>query len=231
MAHILVVDDEADTLIAIGQVLEDSGHEVTLAASGQEAIDRLARKPFDLVVLDVMMPDIDGIQVCRRIRADPLVGKLPVIFLTAKDLPLHVAQGLDAGGDDYLTKPFDVVELPARIRALLRRSPGGLLDPLDDQLTVGRLRLQFDNLKVWVDDRVVELTPTEHRLLCYLMSHAGQPVSADHLLEDVWEYPPGVGDPKLVAVHIGKLRRKLAFDPDTPQYIQNLHGRGYMISR
>lgn len=230
MAHVLVVDDEPDVLNSIGAILEDAGYDVTLTSSGQEALDVVTSQRFDLVILDIIMPEMDGLEVCRRIRADPLVSKLPIIFLTAKSRPYDIVEGLDVGGDDYLTKPFEIVELPARVRALLRRVPGGVLDPEAELLESGALRLHVSQLQVQVDGQPVELTPTEHRLLHYLMMHTGQPVPAERLLEDVWGYPPGVGDPRLVRVHITNLRAKLRIQCDSPGYIQNLHGRGYLIS-
>ncbi len=229
MIHILVVDDEVDILTSIAQVLEDMGYQVSTADNGFKALDLMAQQLPDLVVLDIIMPEMNGIEVCRRIRANPFMSKVPIIFLTAKGRASDVADGLDAGADDYLVKPFDVIELPARVRAILRRAPGGALNPETDHIKVGRLRLHAQRPEVSVDGHTVLLTPTEHRLLHYLMGRIGQPSSVEQLLEDVWEYPRGIGDPKLVRVHITNLRNKLALDRDAPEYIHNLHGRGYLI--
>lgn len=228
-AHILVVDDEPQVLHSIELVLEDSGYTVSMASSGQEALDFIAHQRPDLIVLDIIMPEMNGIEVCRRVRADPFVAKLPILFLTAKGRPADVAQGLDAGGDDYLIKPFQVIELPARVRALLRRSSGGPLDPEAEYLVVGELRLHGTDPEAWIDQRPVQLTTVEHRLLRYLMLHAGRPVSTEQLLEDVWEYPPGTGNPKLVHVHVARLRAKIEPQSNVPQYVRNVRGRGYMI--
>src|SRR5687767_13180589 len=125
MAHILAVDDESSVLLAVRRVLEDDNYTVSEAHSGEEALQMLSQNHYDLIVLDVIMPEMNGIEVCRRIRANPALAKTPVLFLTAKGRPSEIVQGLDAGADDYLVKPFAVVELPARIRALLRRGPSG----------------------------------------------------------------------------------------------------------
>lgn len=231
MTTILAVDDDAQVLRSITRILQDAGYTVQTASSGAEALELIGRQRPDLVILDIIMPEMDGLEVCRRLRADPFTAKLPIIFLTAKGRPSDVARGLDSGSDDYLTKPFEVVELPARIRALLRRAPGGALDPTADQLVVGGLRLHNTRPEVTVGDRRIDLTPVEHRLLHYLMVHAGQPMSTEQLLEDVWEYPPGTGNPKLVHVHILNLRNKIEPQPDNPRYILNLHGRGYLVNR
>ena len=175
------------------------------------------------------MPEMDGIEVCKRIRGDPFLAKLPVIFLTAKGRPNDIAHGLDAGGDDYLTKPFEILELPARIRALLRRAPGGTLDPEAEYLEIKDLRLHSSRFEVWVAEQMIQLTPIEHRLLHCLMIHAGQPVATDQLLMNVWEYPAGVGDPKLVQVHIANLRAKIEPDTGAPRYIRNVRGHGYIV--
>ena len=202
------------------------------ASRWQTAAPRRSRCwPRRVPILDIIMPEMNGIEVCRRIRANPVFARLPVLFLTAKGHPEDIARGLDAGGDDYLIKPFEVIELPARIRALLRRAPSGTLDPEAEYLTYGDLVLHSAKFQVQVGDQVVQLTPTEHRLLYCLMSHAGHPVPTERLLEDVWEYPPGVGDPRLVRVHITNLRTKLQTRPDSPEYIGNIHGQGYLIQK
>jgi DNA-binding response OmpR family regulator len=210
--------------------LENADFTVRTASNGQDALKMIARERPDLVVLDIIMPGLDGLEVCRRIRADPYIAKLPILFLTAKGRPNDVAQGLDAGGDDFLTKPFEVVELPARVRALLRRAPGGALDTEAEYLTVGDIKLHATRAEVHVGERAIELTSIEHQLLHYLMLHAGQPIPALQLLRDVWQYPVGTGDPILVRVHIGNLRAKIEPQPDTPRYILNVRGRGYVLN-
>lgn len=228
MAHILAVDDDDDVLDSIREIFEGTNISVIVASSGQEALALLRKAYFDLVVLDIIMPDIDGIEVCRRIRADPSLSRIPILFLTAKARSSDVARGLDVGGDDYLVKPYDIIELPARVRALLRRAPGGMLDSSEDAIRFGQITLHYNRWEVELgENKTITLTPTEHKLLYYLMSHGGQPVAADQLLQDVWEYPSGVGDPQLVRVHVNNLRNK--FQTAGYDCVETLHGKGYLI--
>jgi two-component system OmpR family response regulator len=231
MVKILVVDDDNQVRRSVQRVLEHAGHTVRTAGNGQEGLDALQQERPDLVVLDIIMPEMDGLEVCRRIRADPFFARLPILFLTARSRPMDAAEALDAGGDDFLTKPFEVVELPARIRALLRRAPGGVLDSEAEYLVVGTLQLSNARPELLIGDRLVQLTSIEYRLLHYLMMHADRPASTSELLEHVWEYPPGTGNPKLVHVHMRNLRAKLDPGADDSQVIRNVRGRGYVISR
>lgn len=228
--RILIVDDEPQVARSISRVLADSGFDTATLNSGSEALEALAHERPDLVILDIIMPEMDGIEVCRRVRSDPFIARTPILFLTAKSRPQDIAAGLDAGGDDYCTKPFDVVELPARVRALLRRAPGGPLDVESDHLTAGPLHLHTSRPELEIEGHAIALTAVEHRLLFKLMQHPGQPISTEQLLQDVWEYPPGVGNPKLVHVHIVNLRTKIERNPDRPDYLLNVRGRGYLIS-
>jgi DNA-binding response OmpR family regulator len=200
-----------------------------MATGGQEALDMIAHTRPDLVILDVIMPELDGFEVCRRIRADPYFARLPIIFLTSKDRPTDVAEGLNAGGDDFVSKAAIRIELPARIHALLRRIPGGTLDLVSDHIVLGDLQLHTVLPEVQVGERHVELTPIEHRLMHYFLTHAGQPIATEQLLQDVWGYHPGTGDPKLVRVTIARLRTKIEPHPDAPQYLLTIRGRGYLI--
>ena len=230
MAHILAVDDDPVVREAIRHVLLECGHSVSLATDGQQALEMLHRARPDLVVLDIMMPEVNGLDVCRRIRADPYLAKLPVIFLTSKDRPTDVAEGLNAGGDDFLSKAAIRIELPARLQALLRRMPGGFLDPDSDYLVLGDIKLHTVLLELRIGDQRFQLTPVEHRLMHYLIIQNGQPVSTGQLLKEVWGYHEGTGDPKLVRVSIARLRAKIEPQPDNPQYILNIRGRGYLLN-
>lgn len=230
MALILAVDDDPEALGSVRRVLLDADHTVLTASDGEEGLRLIEAKQPELVILDVIMPGLNGIEVCKRIRANPFTARLPVLFLTARSRPGDVAEGLDAGGDDYITKPFQVIELPARIRALLRRGPGAPLAPDMDYLTIGTVRLNTRQPVLLVADQPFELTRVEHWLLHYLMLRPGHPRSIDDLLEHIWQYPPGIGDPALVYAHIKNLRRKIEPNPDSPAVLVNVRGKGYMIA-
>jgi len=175
MTLLYVVDDDPDVLDAMGRVLKSEGYLVDLLSSGFLLLDSLERRVPDLVVLDIMMPEMDGITVCRRLREDPRYISLPVVFLTAKGTTDDVVAGLDAGADDYVVKPFELPELRARISAVLRRSERDAKS--NNVLQMNDLRLDSDTYRVYVNDREIQLTSTEHRLLRYMMEHPGQALS------------------------------------------------------
>lgn len=231
MATILIVDDDQAMLLSLQELLEANGHAVVMADNGEKALRCIAQGGIDLMVLDIMMPEIDGLEVCRRVRSDPLYARLPILFLTAKGRPGDAVKSLDVGGDDYIVKPFEVGELPARIRAVLRRVGGGIYDSTTDKLVIHRMILYTNRPEVSIGDRQILLTSVEYHLLYYLVTHAGEPVSNAVLLQTIWGYPAGAGNPNLVQVHIANLRKKLRFSADDPEYIRNIHGRGYMIAK
>ncbi len=229
MAYILVVDDDQDVLGTLERTLRREGHEVETARSAAEAQEKLAKRQPDLLILDILMPGKDGLTLCKELRSDPAFNSMPILFLTAKTGTEDVVAGLDAGGDDYVKKPFVPAELNARVRALLRR--GLMANDGRDVLVVGGLRLDSGSYQVEVEGRPVQLTRTEHRLLRYMMERPNRPLSPRHLLEHVWDYPRDAGDPDLVRAHIRNLRAKIERDSSSPKYIRTVHGIGYMISK
>ncbi|MFC6286039.1 response regulator transcription factor [Nocardioides sp. GCM10027113] len=220
--HLLVVDDEPNIRELLGASLRFAGFEVTAAASGREALDAAARRAPDLVVLDVMLPDLDGFEVLRRLRAGHRV--LPVLFLTARDATEDKVTGLTLGGDDYVTKPFSLEEVVARIRAVLRRTSA---DPgADGRLVVADLELDEDAHQVRRGGRLVALSPTEFNLLRYLMVNAGRVLSKAQILDHVWEYD-FAGESGIVESYVSYLRRKV--DADGPPLLHTVRGVGYVL--
>ncbi len=224
MAKILVVDDEPEMREMLRMGLID--HDIIVAADGIEALLKAASHKPDLIVLDVKMPGMDGFETCRRLRANPKLSQIPVIFATSQNTLSDKLEGFDAGADDYVAKPFDLTELQLRIRAVLRRiSPKAQ----EVELQVGKIHLNLLSREVTSPRGIMVLTPTEFSLLEYMMRHPGTLLPTSKMLEDVWEYPPGVGDPALVRMHIRNLREKLEEDPSHPQYIQTIGRQGYTI--
>ncbi len=224
MAKLLVVDDEPSVAQMVARALQDE-HSVTTCTYAPDALELAKAVGPDLVILDVMMPEMDGFEVCRRMRSDPVLADVPVIFLTAKDQVEHKLQGFEAGADDYVPKPFDLRELTMRITAVLRRSQPLALRELE----VGPIKLNTNTYEVTVGGKAVILTPVEFELLSYLMRHPGEVFSTDRLLQEVWGYPPGLGSPDLVRVHIRNLRLKIEPDPRNPKYVQTIGRHGYTI--
>ncbi len=221
--RILVVDDEERMVRFIRLNLEHDGFQVMEAYRGTQAIEQLRSGLPDLILLDVMMPDIDGFEVLRMIRE---ISSVPVIMLTAKGEEEDRVRGLELGADDYITKPFSPRELVSRVRAVLRRtetattSTHGLIE-VDD-----RLKIDFDRREVWVDGELVKLRPTEYRLLYHLVQNAGWVITHDQLLAKVWGYEYR-DEPHYVRLYINYLRKKLEEDPSNPKYILTERGVGY----
>ena len=229
MPYILAVDDELDLLGTLSRALGREGYEIGRATSGNEAWQKIVARRPDLVILDIMMPGMDGLALCRQLRGDTRFIDLPVLFLTARNDTEDVILGLDAGGDDYVVKPFELSELTARVRALLRR--GKREENKKPILELGSIRLDSDTYQVQAKGQTVQLTATEHRLLRYLMEHSNQALSPQHLLEAVWDYPPHTGDPDLVRAHVRNLRAKIERGSEEEgQFIRTIHGVGYMIA-
>jgi len=229
MASILVVDDDIDVADTIHRSLINKGHSVKVVYNGVEALEAVKLNSPDLIVLDVIMPFMDGIEVCRRLRQDPQTTHIPIIFLTAMDRLDDKLEGFDAGADDYVTKPFDIQELEVRARAVLRRS----LTPAQaepDVLTVGDLSLNRRTYEARAGSRVSLLTPIEFELLHYLMSHAGEVFSSERLLQEVWEYPGGTGDPALVRMHVKNIRDKIENNPKQPRFLRTISRHGYTVA-
>jgi two-component system OmpR family response regulator len=226
-ARILVVDDEPPITELLLTALRFVGFEVETAASGREALTAAGTFLPHLIILDVMLPDLDGIEVCRRLRANG--DFVPVIFLTARDEHDDKMRGFTHGGDDYLTKPFSLEELVARVRAILRRSGNGH----DDAPGNGRGRYKYadlemddDSRRVWRAGELVHLSPTEFRLLRYLLLNAERVLSKEQILDHVWQYDY-IGEANVVETYISYLRKKL--DDREPKLIQTVRGFGYAL--
>jgi two-component system KDP operon response regulator KdpE len=221
--RILVVDDEERMVRFIRLNLEHDGFQVVEAFNGQQAMDKLRETLPDLILLDVMMPDFDGFEVLRLIREN---HDIPVIMLTAKGEEDDRVHGLELGADDYITKPFSPRELVSRVRAVLRRTEaarGGTTGAIEvDE----RLKMDFDRREVWVDGELVNLRPTEYRLLYHLVQNAGWVVSHDQILAKVWGYEYR-DEPHYVRLYVNYLRQKLEEDPSNPKYILTERGVGY----
>lgn len=221
--RILVVDDEPSIVELIRVNLEDGGYDVGVAADGDEALERFSQEVWDLVILDLMLPGVDGIEVCRRIRKE---SQVPIIMLTAKADEIDRVLGLEMGADDYVTKPFSPRELLARVRAILRRVPDTVVT--GELIQYGRLRLNLEKRTVEIDGDRVQLTPREFDLLHLLARYPGRIFQRDYLLEQLWEYEY-TGGTRTVDVHIRRLRQKLEHHPQYAEAIETVHGIGYRL--
>ena len=226
MTKILIVEDEASFSEALEFLLGKEGFEVTVAEDGQQAVDKFAKEGADLILLDLMIPVISGIEVCRIIRT---TSQVPIIMLTAKDAEIDKVVGLELGADDYVTKPYSSRELIARIKAVLRR--GTQDDPLDDENgihVVAGIKLDTGKHQVTINGEVVALPLKEFELLEFLMRNAGRVLTRSQLIDRVWggDY---YGDTKTLDVHIKRLRAKIEADPANPVLIQTIRGLGYKL--
>jgi DNA-binding response OmpR family regulator len=230
MSEILVVDDDRDVAQTVELALRRRGFKVMIANSGVEALKVLRRYEPDLVILDVLMPGMGGLEVCRRLRSDPKTENLPIIFLTARGQERDRIEGLRAGADDYLSKPFSLEELLLRVTAVLRRSHKEAQEEQSQVLVAGQLELDSRTFEVTTPQKAgILLTPTEFDLLYHLMSHAGQVFSSDRLLQEVWDFPYDTGSTDLVRAHIKNLREKIEPNPRSPVYVRTVPRHGYMV--
>jgi two-component system, OmpR family, response regulator RegX3 len=224
-ARILVVDDEASITEFVSYNLRKEGYQVDVAATGDDALELAHANAFDLVVLDVMLPGMDGYEVCRRLRAE---SSVPVLFLSARDTELDKVVGLEIGGDDYLAKPFGVRELQARVKALLRRAPSGARDAgiVGEKIELGGITLDEAAHEADAEGRLIDLTPREFELLACLMRHGGKVLSRDQLLREAWGWEYLV-ETKTVDTHVKRLRDKLESAGVDPALVETVRGYGY----
>ncbi len=222
-SRILLVEDDERIRVSLRLALEDEGYDVEEAGSGETALERFSEQPADVVLIDLMLPGMDGFECCRQLRRTSAV---PVIMVTARTDTHDVVAGLEAGADDYVTKPFVAKELAARIRALLRRSRS-----MDEPsiLTFGDVEVRPDEGTVRRASQEVHCTRTEFRLLCELAANPGKVLSREQLLDRVWGYDY-FGDGRLVDVHIRRLRTKIEPDPANPRHILTVRGMGYKLA-
>ena len=223
---ILVVDDEKDIRELVRFHLEQEGYTVREAESGEEALQRVTAERPALVVLDIMLPDADGIEVCRRLRATAATASVPIVMLTAKATEVDRVLGLEIGADDYITKPFSPRELVARVRAVLRRTHGEEVPPPHEVFERGRLRIDFDTYEVAIDGAPVSLSLREFELLKFFVRHPHRVYDRLQLLDLVWGRETFV-EPRTVDVHIRRLRKHVERDDASPELILTVRGVGY----
>ncbi len=225
--HILVVEDEADLVELISYNLKKEGFNVDSAMDGETSLSKIRKGRYDLVVLDLMLPGIQGMELCRILRNDPKTETLPIVMLTAKGEEVDKILGLEMGADDYITKPFSPRELVARVKAVLRRS---LEKPAAEKiLKVGELLIDKERYAVTIKGRPMKLSATEFKLLLFLAERKGKVFNREQLLDAVWSDEAFV-EPRTVDVHIRRLRSQIEEDPAHPRYIKTLRGIGYFFN-
>ena len=229
---ILVVDDEQSIVTLLKYNLGTAGYIVEVAYDGEEALKKVETEQPELIVLDVMLPKKDGIEVCKTIRSDK--NLVPILMLTAKDDEFDRVLGLELGADDYMTKPFSPREVVARVKAILRRSQFvneiEKEDVDDEDIIIGSIRIRPEFFEVYKEDELLELTPKEFELLLYLIERQGRVITREHMLNSVWNYE-FAGDSRIVDVHISHLRDKLEENPKQPKLIKTVRGLGYKLER
>lgn len=232
MATILAIDDDELVSMTVQRALKLYGHHVMVAKSGAEGLQLARRHRPDMFVLDVIMPGMDGFQVARQVRGDPLLQDLPILFLTAKVKDEDKIEGFRAGADDYMTKPFNMEELHLRVKAILRRVQETAVPTAEEppQVRVGEVLLDCRTFEVTTSTGKALLTNVQFDLLYHLMSNAGAIFTSQQLLQDVWDYPRDTGSPELVRAHIKNLREKIEEAPADPIYIKTVKGHGYTFA-
>lgn len=226
---ILVVDDEQSIVTLLQYNLQQAGFEVVTAADGEEGFNKVFTERPDLILLDLMLPKMDGVEVCKAIRNEK--NQVPILMLTAKDDEFDKVLGLELGADDYMTKPFSPREVVARIKAILRRSQ--MTEQSSDvraasEIHIGKLKILPEHFEAYRNDELLELTPKEFELLIYLIERQGRVITREHMLNSVWNYE-FAGDSRIVDVHISHLREKIEENPKQPQYIKTVRGLGYKL--
>ncbi len=224
--RILVVDDEKDILELLSYNLRKEGFHTTTSADGEDALRSIRQKQFDLIILDLMLPGIQGMELCRMLKSDERTSGTPIIMLTAKNEEPDKILGLEIGADDYITKPFSPRELVARVRAVLRRS--GEKPFREKIIRIGSLEINTDTYQVAKRGKWIKLSATEFKLLLYLVRRKGKVFNRDMLLDAVWENETFV-EPRTVDVHIRRLRAQIEDDPSHPVYIKTRRGIGYYV--
>ena len=225
-ARILIVDDEPSITEFVSYAMQKEGHQTEIASDGEEALRKIEQQHFDLFILDIMLPGIDGYELCRRIRAKM---STPILFLSARDTELNKVVGLELGADDYLAKPFGVRELLARTRALLRRSQGNEMVS-GNEISAGGITLNEDTHVAQGDKGAIDLTPREFELLACLMRNAGKVVSREDLLHDAWNWE-FITETKTVDTHIKRLRDKIESAGYDPKLVETVRGYGYRFKK
>lgn len=224
---IVIVEDEPSLVFTLQDTLESEGYDVTVVTDGSDAIETVKEVNPDLMLLDLMLPGVSGYDICKEIRT--LKYTFPIIMLTARDQEIDKVAGLNIGADDYMTKPFGVKELLARIQARLRRANAYSKSGPVEMLKLGDVKIDLKESHVYKPDGTEhELSTREVELVQYLVSRANQPISRDELLEQVWRYEYSTNT-RTVDVHVSKLRAKIEMHPDDPRYLVTLHGVGYML--
>lgn len=249
LANILVIEDDYIVARTIERSLQHEDFHVTLVSRGDKGLHMARQEPPDLVILDIIMPDMDGYEVCKEMRASAQLAHIPILFLTAKVKPQDKIAGFKVGADDYLTKPFNVDELILRIQAILRRTKTvdmevqersepllaemllpAFQEEADHCLVLGEYALDTHTFELQTPNKGrIRLTPLQYDILYHLMTHPGEAFTPSRLLDEVWDYPSGKGSPDLVRVHIKTLRERIEDDPQSPRFICTVPGLGYTI--